>query len=209
MQLTHKERLRRAIRHEPVDRLPTQINYTGRQGEQLAPTLALPWRNCRTDSTITCGGWSSPMRRATTKTESVKFDWWGAASIRARKATSCASAPSRRRKDLDAMTWPDPHDPHLLDDAARRSRRMTASISSSPTLAGHSSNGPGRCVAWSSSLWIWRATRVCRRAARPHHGYPTGAHPSLYRPGRGRRLFWRRLWRPGSTCCSRPRCGAH
>ena len=36
MQLTHKERLRRAIRHEPVDRLPTQINYTGRQGEQLA-----------------------------------------------------------------------------------------------------------------------------------------------------------------------------
>ena len=34
--LSHKERLRRALRHEPVDRLPTQINYTARMGEKMA-----------------------------------------------------------------------------------------------------------------------------------------------------------------------------
>ena len=42
MTLTHKERLRRAIRHEPVDRLPTQINYTGRQGERMAAHFGVP-----------------------------------------------------------------------------------------------------------------------------------------------------------------------
>ena len=35
MTLTHKERMRRALNHEPVDRLPTQINYTDEMGDIL------------------------------------------------------------------------------------------------------------------------------------------------------------------------------
>ena len=41
MMLTHKERMRRAIRYEAVDRLPTQINYTRAMGEKLAAHLAV------------------------------------------------------------------------------------------------------------------------------------------------------------------------
>ena len=36
MTLTHKARLQRALRHEPIDRLPTQINYTANMGQKLA-----------------------------------------------------------------------------------------------------------------------------------------------------------------------------
>ena len=36
MILTHKERLLPGLRHQPVDRLPTQINYTAGMGRLLA-----------------------------------------------------------------------------------------------------------------------------------------------------------------------------
>ncbi|NJN92842.1 MAG: hypothetical protein HC875_01490 [Anaerolineales bacterium] len=35
MTLTPKERTRHALRHEPVDRIPTQINYTDDMGKIL------------------------------------------------------------------------------------------------------------------------------------------------------------------------------
>ena len=36
MTLTHKTRLQRALHHAPIDRLPTQINYTANMGQKLA-----------------------------------------------------------------------------------------------------------------------------------------------------------------------------
>ena len=36
MTLTKKERMRRALLHESVDRLPTQINYTQALGQKMA-----------------------------------------------------------------------------------------------------------------------------------------------------------------------------
>ena len=36
MHLTRKERMRRAINYEPVDRIPTQINYTAEMGLLMA-----------------------------------------------------------------------------------------------------------------------------------------------------------------------------
>ena len=42
MELTHKERARRALSWEPVDHLPTQINYTPSMGEKLAAHFKVP-----------------------------------------------------------------------------------------------------------------------------------------------------------------------
>jgi hypothetical protein len=36
MAMTYKERMRKAIRYEPVDRIPTQINYTDGMGLKMA-----------------------------------------------------------------------------------------------------------------------------------------------------------------------------
>jgi len=40
--LSKKERTRRALAREPVDRLPTQVNYTAAMGEKLAAWFHVP-----------------------------------------------------------------------------------------------------------------------------------------------------------------------
>ncbi len=90
MQLTHKERLRRAIRHEPVDRLPTQINYTGRQGEQLAAYFGVTWRDLpdRLDNHLRRLDVTYPARSTRTGRSSLTG---GAPALTPRKkAISCA-----------------------------------------------------------------------------------------------------------------------
>ena len=118
MQLTHKERLRRAIRHEPVDRLPTQINYTGRQGEQLAAYFGVSVGQLpgRLDNHLRRLDLTHPARYS--EDGSVKFDWWGAGFDTGEEGYFVRVSPLQERKDLDAMAWPDPHDPDILNDAA-------------------------------------------------------------------------------------------
>ena len=118
MQLTHKERLRRAIRHEPVDRLPTQINYTGRQGEQLAAYFGVSVAHLpdRLDNHLRRLDLTHPARFS--EDGSVKFDWWGAGFDTGEEGYFVRVSPLQERKDLDAMAWPDPYDPDILNDAA-------------------------------------------------------------------------------------------
>jgi uroporphyrinogen decarboxylase len=117
MQLTHKERMRRAIRHEPVDRLPTQINYTGRQGEQLAAYFGITVADLpdRLDNHLRRLELTHAPYYNEDKT--VKFDWWGAGFDTGEEGYFVRVSPLQERKDLDAMAWPDPHDPDLLNDA--------------------------------------------------------------------------------------------
>ncbi len=118
MQLTHKERLRRAIRHEPVDRLPTQINYTGRQGEQLAAYFGVSVAQLpdRLDNHLRRLDLTYPTRY--NEDGSVKFDWWGAGFDTGEEGYFVRVSPLQERKDLDTIAWPDPHDPDILNDAA-------------------------------------------------------------------------------------------
>lgn len=118
MTLTPKERLRRAIRHEPVDRLPTQINYTGRQGERLAAhfgvaveQLPILLDNHLRRLDLTAAPCYSEDR-------SVKFDWWGAGFDTGEEGYFVRVSPLQENTDLDAMQWPDPQAPGLLDEAA-------------------------------------------------------------------------------------------
>jgi uroporphyrinogen decarboxylase len=118
MPLTPKERLRRAIRHEPLDRLPTQINYTGRQGEQLAAYFGVPIAQLpdRLGNHLRRLDLTHAPRYNIDRT--VKFDWWGAGFDTGEEGYFVRVSPLQERKDLDAMTWPDPNDPDLLNDAA-------------------------------------------------------------------------------------------
>lgn len=118
MTMTPKERLRRAIRHEPLDRLPTQINYTGRQGERMAahfgvPVDALPTLlgNHLRRLDVTC-----PARY--NEDRSVKFDWWGAGFDTGEEGYFVRVSPLQEDQDLDRMAWPDAQAPGLLDEAA-------------------------------------------------------------------------------------------
>ncbi len=119
MTLSHKERLRRAIRHEPVDRLPTQINYTGKMAAKLAEaygitTGELPARLdnhlLRVDLTF---------RPRVSEDGVAGFDWWGAGFDTREEGYFVCVSPLQESPDLDAFAWPDPHAPGLLD-AARR-----------------------------------------------------------------------------------------
>ena len=42
MEITRKERMRRAINYEVVDRIPTQINYTAGMGQKMADHFGVP-----------------------------------------------------------------------------------------------------------------------------------------------------------------------
>ncbi len=117
MALTKKERMRQALRYEPVDCLPTQINYTTALGVQLAahfgihPDLLpaqLGNHMLRVDIS------SPPHFSADGK---IKYDWWGAGFSTEEEGYFVADSPLAGNKDLAAYSWPDPHQPGLLDSA--------------------------------------------------------------------------------------------
>jgi uroporphyrinogen decarboxylase len=132
--LTPKERLRRVLRHEPVDRLPTQVNYTGDMGQRLAVHLgvsrdALPDRLgnhlVRVDVSV-------PERLNADGT--VRYDWWGAGHSTAEEGYLIADSPLSDRKDLDAYPWPDAQADGLLDDAQAVISRYGATHFIAPNL---------------------------------------------------------------------------
>jgi uroporphyrinogen decarboxylase len=117
--LGRKERVRRALRCEPVDRLPTQINYTGRMGRILAGHFGvaeddLPDRLgnhlLRVDLTYD---------RRLNHDGTVAFDWWGAGWDTRTEGYWHAVAPMKDSIDLDGYPWPDPGAAELMDSAAR------------------------------------------------------------------------------------------
>lgn len=117
MSLTHKARMKRAITYQPVDRLPTQINYTAAVGEKLAAyfgvTLAeLP---ARLDNHMRRVDLTYPTRHS--DDGRIRFDWWGVGFDTQEEGYFTAYNPLATNKDLDAFKWPDPHAAGLLDDA--------------------------------------------------------------------------------------------
>jgi uroporphyrinogen decarboxylase len=115
--LTKKERLRRALWRQPVDRLPVQTNYTGAMGAKLAAhfgcsakELAARLENhlLRVDVSHT------PRLSADGK---VSFDWWGAGWGTETEGYWHAHAPLAENMDLGAFAWPNPDASGLLDDA--------------------------------------------------------------------------------------------
>jgi galactokinase len=119
MNLSHKERVRRALRHQPVDRLPTQVNCTSRMASMLAShfNIAASELPVFLDNHL--------LRVDITHTPSLspdglsRFDWWGAGHDVAEEGYYIRINPLATSKYLDAYPWPDPDAPGLLDDAKR------------------------------------------------------------------------------------------
>jgi uroporphyrinogen decarboxylase len=116
--MTHKERMRRALTRQPVDRLPTQVNYTTRMGALLADHLgvtrgALP---ARLNNHLLRVDIDAP--RQTSPDGKVQYDWWGAGWSTEQEGYFLEFAPLSDCRNLDAISWPDPQAPHLLDGAA-------------------------------------------------------------------------------------------
>jgi uroporphyrinogen decarboxylase len=116
---THKERLQRAFRYEPVDRLPTQINFTARMGEKMAAHFGvlvndLPvWLDnhlVRVDLSYT---------ERLSEDGSCRFDWWGAGHDTSEEGYFIRVSPLAESRDLDSFDWPDPEQADLLEGASR------------------------------------------------------------------------------------------
>jgi len=115
--LTDKERMRRALQREPVDRLPTQVNYTSAMGERLAShfdvTLdELPSRLGNHFLRLDIG-----YPRHTSDEGKIAYDWWGAGWDTESEGYVLAYSPLSEDYTLDDFPWPDPNAPRLLDDA--------------------------------------------------------------------------------------------
>jgi uroporphyrinogen decarboxylase len=118
--LNHKERMRRALRYDPVDRLPTQIGYTRAMGEKLAAHygVALADLPAHLNNHMLRVDISHPPRLS--DDGRTRYDWWGVGFDTEEEGYFPSVCPLADTRSLDQYPWPDPDDPHLLDEAARQ-----------------------------------------------------------------------------------------
>ena len=115
--MSRKERVLHALRHQPVDRLPTQCNYTRAMGQSLARHFGIAIEELpdrlgnhllRVDLTHS---------RPTNEDGSIEFDWWGAGWDTRTEGYWHAFAPMKEDTTLDRYPWPDPERHDLLSTA--------------------------------------------------------------------------------------------
>jgi uroporphyrinogen decarboxylase len=109
--------MRRALAHEPVDYLPTQVNYTSGMGDRLAEHLGVGTADLprRLDNHLLRVDLTYPER--INEAGTVRYDWWGAGHDLGEEGYYIADSPLSENRDLDAYAWPDPHADGLLDAA--------------------------------------------------------------------------------------------
>lgn len=119
MLLTHKDRLHRALSFEPVDRLPTQINYTHSMGKQIADhfQVSLDRLPFTLDNHLLRVDLSYPVKMS--QDSRTVFDWWGAGHDRGEEGYHIRVSPLAGSKVLESFPWPDPYAPDLLTDAQK------------------------------------------------------------------------------------------
>ncbi len=115
--MTPKERMRLALTHQPVDRLPTQINYTSDMGQAMAAHFDVTHAELpdflgnhmvRVDLSF------EPRYSEDGK---LKYDWWGVGFDTEEEGYFTAENPMSDSTDLANFPWPDPNDPDLLREA--------------------------------------------------------------------------------------------
>jgi uroporphyrinogen decarboxylase len=119
MSITRKDRTRRALEREAVDRLPTQVNYTAKMAPQLAAHLGVSPKALpdRLNNHIVRVDLTYPRR--TSEDGRIAYDWWGAGWSMEQEGYFLMDPPLAEVETLDEFPWPDPHDPCLLDGAAQ------------------------------------------------------------------------------------------
>lgn len=123
MPLTPKERMLKAIQYEPVDWLPTQINYTKVMGERLAEYYQVGIEELPSFLGNHMVRLDISYPKKTSNDEVIEFDWWGVGFDAREEGYFTAHNPLPVLDELDLFPWPDPHAPDLLDQAAKDIRR--------------------------------------------------------------------------------------
>lgn len=115
--MNHKERLRRAFCHEPVDRLPTQVNYTAGMGAKMAAYFGLAAADLPAflDNHLLRVDLSFEQEHS--QDGSTLFDWWGAGHDTGEEGYYIRVSPLANSQDLDAFPWPNPYAPGLFEQA--------------------------------------------------------------------------------------------
>ena len=117
MNITRKERMRRAVNYEAVDRIPTQINYTAGMGQKIADHFKISVD--RLSDFLGNHMMRVDLRYPGRLSDDgeVKFDWWGVGFDTKEEGYFAAVSPLQENPELDNHLWPDPQDPQLLKDA--------------------------------------------------------------------------------------------
>ena len=103
MTMTHKERMRSALNHEPVDRIPTQINYTDEMREILCEHFSVSAAELPTllDNHMIRVDLSH--KPYLSDDGLAIYDWWGVGWDTVIEGYWPADAPFANTKDLDSL----------------------------------------------------------------------------------------------------------
>lgn len=115
--LTRRERVRRALTYQPVDRIPTQINYTGAMGERLAAHFGVVVRQVPDALDNHLLRVDIDFAKRLSDDGAVVFDWWGVGFSVESEGYLDVVNPLAEVGDPDAYDWPDPDAAGLMDGA--------------------------------------------------------------------------------------------
>jgi uroporphyrinogen decarboxylase len=119
MTITHKKRMLRALTHQSVDRIPTQINYTQSMGKKLATYLDLSMDKLPDRLGNHLRRVDISFRMPTSPDGKARFDWWGVGWSTETEGYWPVVCPLAEADSLSGFAWPDSQAPHLLDEAAQ------------------------------------------------------------------------------------------
>ena len=107
-----------ALLRQPVDRLPTQSNYTRAMGRLLAAHFGIAEAELpeRLGNHLLRVDIDHP--RPTNADGSIEFDWWGAGWDTRTEGYWHAFSPLKDSLDLERYPWPDPTDAAILRHGA-------------------------------------------------------------------------------------------
>jgi uroporphyrinogen decarboxylase len=117
LSLTKKERVRRALWRQTLDRLPVQTNYTSIMSARLAVHFGCSKQDVadRMDNHLLRV--EVAHKPHLSPDGKVSFDWWGAGWGTETEGYWHAVAPMGESTDLAGFRWPDPTAPTLLAEA--------------------------------------------------------------------------------------------
>lgn len=117
MPITRKERMHRALLHQPVDRMPTQINYTASMGRAMSRHFDVPESGLPAFLGNHMVRVDLDHQARLSADGKVRYDWWGVGWDTQEEGYFASVNPLREVPDLDSFAWPDPSGPELLQSA--------------------------------------------------------------------------------------------
>jgi len=112
-----RERVKLSLAHQPVDYLPTQINFTQKLGAKMSAHFDIP----ATELSAFLGNHLLRVdlnyEKRTNVDENIVFDWWGVGFNVDEEGYFTTVNPLAQNKELDAYAWPNPYDPELMTRA--------------------------------------------------------------------------------------------